>query len=166
MQIKKFSVEISEIEEISKRLREINSHPLDKIAFLDKDGKPIVIEEELIKKFKFTGLNNVDFVLTGFYQSGKVKPQQPSKADYLFTTEKPLLTNEETMRVFLEEHFHEVFGQNASVIHEEGTYIEVEEKVEVNAFGIWVNDLTWGVHAGGDGDFTSHRIRFELLSEW
>ena len=74
--------------------------------------------------------------------------------NYRFTTEKPIGTNEETMTVFLDDHFYEVFDNKAQVLEDDGTYVEVE-----NGDG-----KLWAVHASGDGDFVSHKIRFELLS--
>ena len=74
--------------------------------------------------------------------------------DYRFTTNTPLGTNEETMEVFLDDHFYKSFDSKAQVLTDEGPYVEVENgKGEL-----------YGVHASGDGDFVSHRIRFELLA--
>lgn len=74
--------------------------------------------------------------------------------DYRFTTKTPLATNEETMSVFLNDHFYERFDSDAQVITDDGTYVEVENR----------NGELWAVHASGDGDFVSHRIRFEPIT--
>tara|TARA_R110000851_G_C12825344_1_gene540059 strand:+ start:54 stop:284 length:231 start_codon:yes stop_codon:yes gene_type:complete len=74
--------------------------------------------------------------------------------NYLFTTENPIGTNEETMTKFLDDHFYNVFDEKAQVLEDEGTCIEVQ-----NGDG-----KLWRVHAGGDGDFRNHKIRFESLT--
>lgn len=74
--------------------------------------------------------------------------------DYRFTTNTPLATNEETMSVFLNDHFCERFDSDAQVITDDGTYVEVENG----------NGELWAVHASGDGDFVRHRIRFEQIT--
>ena len=74
--------------------------------------------------------------------------------DYIFITEHPLATNSETMTVFMEDHFYEVFDSKAQVLELDGTYAEVES-----------DNKTYAVHAGGNGNFTSHRIRFEILNQ-
>lgn len=44
----------------------INSIPLEKIEWI-KDGQKIQISQEVIDNWKFTGLNNIDFINTGAY---------------------------------------------------------------------------------------------------
>ena len=63
-------VKISEIIEINKRLNEINRLSLDEIEFLDDEGNNVEIDETIMSDFKFTGLNNTDFIFSGFYQTG------------------------------------------------------------------------------------------------
>lgn len=76
--------------------------------------------------------------------------------DYRFSTTEPLPTNTDVMTEFLNDskHFYSVFDREAEIIVEQGTYAEVENK----------DGKKYAVHAGGDGDFLNHRIRFELLS--
>jgi chromosomal replication initiation ATPase DnaA len=57
-------VSIEEILELRERLREINALPLDDITFIENGDKTIVAD------FKFTGLNNCDFITTNFYKVG------------------------------------------------------------------------------------------------
>ena len=73
--------------------------------------------------------------------------------DYLFSTKEPLATNSDTMSCFSNEHFYEVFDEDAIFIEDEGSYAEV-----IDGKG-----QKWALHAGGDGDFTNHRIRFEKI---
>lgn len=75
--------------------------------------------------------------------------------DFRFTTTNPHSTNEETMQEFLYEHFYERFCIESLILVNDGSYAEVQDR----------KDRLWAVHASGDGDFTSHRIRFELLKE-
>ena len=63
-------VKISEIIKLKKRLAEINSVPLEKIKFLNDKGNGVYINPKIISDFKFTGLNNSDFIATGFYKEG------------------------------------------------------------------------------------------------
>ena len=74
--------------------------------------------------------------------------------DFRFTTKEPLATNADTMDWFSNEHFYEVFDEDAIFIEDDGSYAEVLDG----------KGQKWGLHASGDGDFTSHRIRFEALS--
>lgn len=74
--------------------------------------------------------------------------------DFRFTTIEPLATNADTMDWFLNEHFYEVFDEDAIFIEDDGSYAEVFDG----------KGQKWGLHASGDGDFTTHRIRFEALS--
>lgn len=76
--------------------------------------------------------------------------------DYFFTTKEPLATNSDAMDYFLnsDEHFYSCFDKGAEITLEDGTYAEV-----VNGDG-----LKYAVHAGGNGDFCNHKIRFTLLN--
>lgn len=75
--------------------------------------------------------------------------------DYIFNTQHPLATNSETMTVFIEDHFYDVFDSEAQVLQVDGTYAEVESDNKIYA-----------VNASGNGDFISHRIRFEILNQY
>ena len=74
--------------------------------------------------------------------------------NYKFKTELPCSTNSDTMRVFLLLHARRVFSGEITVILDDGSYVELVDK----------DDRTWAVNAGGDGDFFSHLITFELLN--
>jgi len=63
-------VKISEILELDARRREINKVDLKDIQFLDDNGNVVKINPELVEKFRFIGLNNTDFITTGFYETG------------------------------------------------------------------------------------------------
>lgn len=73
--------------------------------------------------------------------------------DFRFETILPISTNEEAMEYFLNNRFPEVFSEDAVIIENNGSYAEVEES----------DGLKWGLHSSGDGDFVSHRIRFEEI---
>lgn len=62
-------VKISEILELSKRVREIQSKDLKDLIFLDENGKPIEISDELIEQWSFTGMSNIDLIVSGFYKN-------------------------------------------------------------------------------------------------
>lgn len=74
--------------------------------------------------------------------------------DFRFTTKKPLATNTDAMDWFANKHFYEVFDEDAIFIEDDGSYAEVLDG----------KGQKWGLHASGDGDFVSHRIRFQALS--
>lgn len=59
-------ITIEEVFELQKRRQRINKLPLEKIIWR-KNGKPIVISKEIIEHWEFTGLNNIDFIISGAY---------------------------------------------------------------------------------------------------
>ena len=73
---------------------------------------------------------------------------------FYWNTELPLATNTDTMNDFLDNYLERHCGSDYKIIKQDGTYAEIE-----NSEG-----TTYAVHAGGDGDFVSHRVRFEALS--
>jgi len=73
--------------------------------------------------------------------------------DYTWTTEEALSTNEATMNDFIENHMDKHCGEGYEVIFEDGTYAEIQND----------KGVLYGVHASGNGDFCSHRVRFERL---
>ena len=50
----------------------INKAKLEEIEFYEK-GMVVDASTKTIEEFNFTGLNNVDFILSGFYKRGRVK---------------------------------------------------------------------------------------------
>ena len=60
-------IAIEYIQWLQEERRKINLAELDKIDFF-KDGMKLDIPKEVIDKFEFTGLNNVDFITSGFYR--------------------------------------------------------------------------------------------------
>lgn len=76
--------------------------------------------------------------------------------DFRFTTIEPLLTNTDTMDWFLNEHFYEVFDEDAIFLKYDDGYAEVIDGKEQK----------WGLHASSDGVCVSHRIRFEALTKY
>ena len=58
------------IEDVYRMLRErraINSLALDKIIWT-KGGKDIAIDPKVTEAFELTGLNNIDFISSGYYR--------------------------------------------------------------------------------------------------
>lgn len=66
----RFSVKISEIITLRERMKEINTNDLSNIDFISDNGEIVKINDEIISEFKYTGLSNVDFIVTDFYKSG------------------------------------------------------------------------------------------------
>lgn len=63
-------ISISEIYTLANRRKQINELDLASIDFIDDDGNSIDISPEIIKEFVYTGLNNMDFITSGFYKIG------------------------------------------------------------------------------------------------
>ncbi len=61
----KVVVNVEELEAAQAVLNKINKPDLENIAF-HKDGKEIEVPKEVVKGFVYCGLNNTDFVLSGY----------------------------------------------------------------------------------------------------
>jgi hypothetical protein len=70
---------------------------------------------------------------------------------FYWETERPHSNNEETMQNYLDYHL----PNNFEIESEDGTCAEIINTNSKEKFRI---------HASGDGDFTHHRIDFELLT--
>ena len=64
----KFTVDINEFKALHDKLKEIEKHDLEDILFIE-DGKVVAIPFESIDQFRFTGLNNADFILSDFHKA-------------------------------------------------------------------------------------------------
>jgi len=62
-------VNIEHIEYLMDERFKINDADLSKIKFF-KNGKRVKIPKKYIRDFQFMGLNNIDFITTGFYLTG------------------------------------------------------------------------------------------------
>jgi hypothetical protein len=62
-------VNIEHIKYLKSEQRKINKIPLESIKFYEK-GKLLKIDKSLVNEFKFTGLANIDFIMTDFYKYG------------------------------------------------------------------------------------------------
>jgi len=67
----KIPVQVEHILEMQRQRERINNPMLDRIDFYE-NGKLLHIDKRLIDKFMDTGLNNIDFITTGFYL-GEIK---------------------------------------------------------------------------------------------
>ena len=73
---------------------------------------------------------------------------------YLWETDEPLSTNEDTMTDFIDNHMQGYFGKILKVVYDDGTYIEVRND----------DGIIYGIHASGNGDFFNHKVSIELLT--
>ncbi len=64
----KMEVAVEYIKWLQQERAKINSMALEDITFLE-NGTKLDMPKELIKKFAFAGLNNIDFILSGFYKT-------------------------------------------------------------------------------------------------
>lgn len=60
-------IDIERIFEIQAELRKINKQSLSDIEFYE-NGVKINIDKKTLDKFGLTGLNNVDFITSGYYK--------------------------------------------------------------------------------------------------
>lgn len=60
-------VDCEKVRALKDELREINQTPFDELEFYE-NGVKIDIENKIRESFKFTGLNNTDFVSTEFWK--------------------------------------------------------------------------------------------------
>ena len=63
----KTKINTEDIFELDKKRRAFNKLDLLDIDFYE-DGKRIKISKQIIDEFRFIGLNNIDFITSGFYQ--------------------------------------------------------------------------------------------------
>lgn len=76
---KRHQIRISEIKNLAKRIHEINSMDIKEIDFIDSYLKKVDINPQIIEDWKFTGLNIMDFIMTGFYKTGFDRGQEKIK---------------------------------------------------------------------------------------
>jgi hypothetical protein len=62
-----FSLE--QVNYLVKQIKIINDARLEDILWWDEDGEAIEINPKVIEEFKLTGLNNIDFITTGYYKT-------------------------------------------------------------------------------------------------
>jgi hypothetical protein len=60
-------IDIEDVFALRKEMKRINSMPLCEIEWFE-NGKPIVVSQEKLDEFLFTGLSNMDFILTDAYR--------------------------------------------------------------------------------------------------
>jgi hypothetical protein len=65
----KTKISIEEIRELVTRRKEINSLDLSDIIWTE-NGVELDIPDETVCEFWCTGLNNIDFISTGYYKKG------------------------------------------------------------------------------------------------
>ncbi len=68
-------VDIEHIKYLKSELYKINKVPFSSLEFYEK-GKRIVVPNQLIRDFDSVGLNNTDFITTGFYKDGFVEVEK------------------------------------------------------------------------------------------
>ena len=77
-------INIEDIEKNIKYRKKVNKVSLNEIEFY-KNNKKINIDPKIIEEFEFVGLNNIDFITTGYYKG---------KSRIFASMEKPVLTVE------------------------------------------------------------------------
>ena len=73
--------------------------------------------------------------------------------DYTWNTTEAMATNTDTMNDSIDNHMVVYCESDYEVVHKDGAYVEIQND----------NHILYGVHASGNGDFCSHRVRFEKL---
>lgn len=64
-------LDVNKIRELKRQINEVNMLLLDDCEFVE-DGKPVTICPKVLEEWRFTGMNNVDFVTSGAYQQQDV----------------------------------------------------------------------------------------------
>lgn len=59
--------DINHIKSLYDELYEINKYDLDQIIFTE-NGKKVDIDPDILKQYKFTGLDNITFIVSEFYK--------------------------------------------------------------------------------------------------
>jgi len=70
----KTEVAIEEVIELWEGRQRINRLDIEDIIWT-KDGKPLSIPLEVVREFELTGLNNNDFILTGYYFRKEIRKE-------------------------------------------------------------------------------------------
>lgn len=65
-------IDIEHIKYLKSELHKINRVRLSSLEFYEK-GKRIAIPKQLRRDFELIGLNNTDFITTGFYKAGFIE---------------------------------------------------------------------------------------------
>lgn len=65
------NVRVSELMAHVNWINQINREQLSEIHWFDDAGQEIEIPRDRIDEFVFCGLNNVDFITTGFYKDAR-----------------------------------------------------------------------------------------------
>ena len=60
-------VDVERIKELKKELNDINIEILEDIDFYEND-RIVVIDKKLLDEWGYIGLNNTDFITTGYYK--------------------------------------------------------------------------------------------------
>lgn len=63
-------VDINYLRYLNEQRQAINATNLENIVWVE-NGQEIEASDKLIEDFKFTGLSNVDFILSGYYELEK-----------------------------------------------------------------------------------------------
>lgn len=63
-------VKVSYILDIEDKRQQINKIPFKDLKLLDDNGMEIFVDEHIRQQWRFTGLNNTDYVSTCFYKQG------------------------------------------------------------------------------------------------
>ncbi len=62
-------IAIEYIQFLQYEFKKINQTPLDQIEFFE-NGMKVEVDKKHLEEFEFIGLNNTEFILTGFYLKG------------------------------------------------------------------------------------------------
>jgi len=65
----KIAIEVEEVCRLKARLREINALDLKDIVWTE-EGTPVEVPAKWVEEWRFTGMNNADFIDTDFYKDG------------------------------------------------------------------------------------------------
>ena len=62
-------VDIDHLKQLKEQLNKINRHSFKDIIWVE-NGKELSFDEKLLDDWKYVGLNNCDFIQSGYYKGG------------------------------------------------------------------------------------------------
>ena len=67
-------VDVEYVKKLQDERMKINNQSFENIEWYE-GGKRLNIDKSIIDDFKFTGLNNTDFIISEFYKEGYITPK-------------------------------------------------------------------------------------------
>ena len=88
----KTPISIVELLGMEERRKQINAIPLEDIEWIGEDGKAFLPAKGVVDEWRFMGMSNIQFIITGFYKAPSADDEDPRWAEGLgkFEEHRPL----------------------------------------------------------------------------